>query len=113
MRDARTAAAPARPSPPGSTPPPPSARARTPSSGWMPGRCTSSTRPAAATCRSPVTAAGAAVSIQPPPDSADAAEPQAAAPDAAAEPQAAAPDAAGSGDVQAVPDQAGPPPEAT
>jgi multiple sugar transport system ATP-binding protein len=57
--------------------------------------------------------AGGAVSIQAPPDRTDAAEPQAAAPDAAAEPQAAAPDAAGSGDVQAVPDQAGPPPEAT
>jgi hypothetical protein len=48
---------------------------------------------------------GGAVSIQPPPDRTDAGEPQAAAP--------AAPDAAGSGDVQAVPDQAGPPPEAT
>jgi multiple sugar transport system ATP-binding protein len=57
--------------------------------------------------------AGGAVSIQAPPDRTDAGEPQAAAPDAAAEPQAAAPDAAGSGDVQAVPDQAGPPPEAT
>jgi multiple sugar transport system ATP-binding protein len=68
--------------------------------------------------------AGGAVSIQAPPDRTAAAEPQAAAPDAAAEPQAAAPaaagdpqaaapDAAGSGDVQAVPDQAGPPPEAT
>ena len=57
--------------------------------------------------------AGGAVSIQAPPDRTDAAEPQAAAPDAAADPQAAAPDAAGSGDVQAVPDQAGPPPEAT
>jgi multiple sugar transport system ATP-binding protein len=57
--------------------------------------------------------AGGAVSIQAPPDRTDAAEPQAAAPDAAADPQAAAPDAAGSGDVQAVPDQAGPPPDAT
>src|ERR1700733_5334976 len=58
MRGARTPPAPARPSPPGSTPPPPSARARTPSSGWTPGRCTSSTRPAAATCHWPVTTAG-------------------------------------------------------
>ena len=48
---ARTPAAAARPSSPGSTPPPGSARARTPSSGWTPGRCTSSTRPPAATCR--------------------------------------------------------------
>jgi multiple sugar transport system ATP-binding protein len=45
---------------------------------------------------------GGAVSIQAPPDLTG-----------AGEPQAAAPDAAGSGDVQAVPDQAGPPPEAT
>src|SRR5580658_6292892 len=60
MRDARTPAAPARPSPPGLTPPPTSARARTPSCGWMPGRCTSSTRPAAATCRWPATTAGPA-----------------------------------------------------
>src|ERR1700733_3693102 len=57
MRGARTPAAPARPSPPGSTPPPASARARTPSSGWTPGRCTSSTRPAAATYRWAVTTA--------------------------------------------------------
>ena len=45
---------------------------------------------------------GGAISIQAPPDRTE-----------AGEPQAAAPDAAGSGDVQAVPDQAGPPPEAT
>ena len=38
---------------PGSTPPPGSARATTPSSGSTPGRCTSSTRPAAGTCRWP------------------------------------------------------------
>ncbi len=45
---------------------------------------------------------GAAVSIQAPPDRTDAGQPQAAAPDAAA-----------SGDVQAIPGQAGSPPEAT
>src|SRR5580693_8219763 len=59
MRDAPTPAPAARPSSPGSTPPPRSARARTPSSGWTPGRCTSSTRPAAATFRWPVKTAGA------------------------------------------------------
>src|SRR5579859_5533018 len=58
MRDARTAPAPARPSPPGSTPPPASPRARTPNSGWTPGRCTSSTRRAAATCRWSATTTG-------------------------------------------------------
>jgi ABC-type sugar transport systems, ATPase components len=47
----QTPAKAAKPLSPGSTPPPASARARTPSSGWTPGRCTSSTPPAAATCR--------------------------------------------------------------